>query len=104
MQIYKSGKVKDKTKIHYNKYINLEGIPLQAYDYIIYGKSALDWIIDRYSFRVDNNAEIENDPNDFASESIKNPSYPLELLQRVITVSIETQKLIQSLPKFKALQ
>ena len=48
--------------------------------------------------KIDDNSGIENDPNDYANETMNNPAYPLELLQKVVTVSLETQKLIKSLP------
>ena len=55
-------------------------------------------MVDKQSYDVDAKTGIVNDPNIFANETMKNPAYPLELLQKVITVSLETQKLIKSLP------
>ena len=98
MKFIKKGKIKDLSRLHYNKNITIEDIPLETYNYIIYGKPALDWIVDRYSKKIDDNSGIENDPNDYANETMNNPAYPLELLQKVATVSLETQKLIKSLP------
>jgi len=105
--LYKLNKMKmiqkkDKSysdKIIYNKYISLSGIPLEAHNYKINAKSPLEWVVDKQSYNVDNKTGIINDPNIFANETMKNPAYPLELLQKVITVSLETQKLIKSLPK-----
>ncbi|MCH1613413.1 MAG: hypothetical protein L7S72_08965, partial [Flavobacteriales bacterium] len=98
MKFIKKGKIKDLSRLHYNKNITIEDIPLETYNYIIYGKPALDWIVDRYSKKIDDNSGIENDPNDYSNETMNNPAYPLELLQKVVTVSLETQKLIKSLP------
>lgn len=92
---------KDLTQIIFNNNIVIKNIPLDAYQYIIYGKSALDWVIERQSIRYDKASEIINDPNDYAKEIMKNEKYSLELIQKVITVSLETQKLIKALPELK---
>ena len=55
--------------------------------------------MDKQSISFNSDTDITNDPNDYANETMKNPAYPLELLQRIITVSLETQKLIKNLPK-----
>ena len=57
--------------------------------------------MERQAIKKDNHSDIVNDPNDFANETMKNPAYPLELLQRVITVSLKTMKIVKSLPKLK---
>ena len=105
--LYKLNKMKiiqnkDKSfsdKIIYNEHISLSGIPLEAYKYKINSKSPLEWVADKQSYNVDTKTGIVNDPNIFANETMKNSAYPLELLQKVITVSLETQKLIKTLPK-----
>jgi predicted helicase len=48
---------------------------------------------------TDKDSSIVNDANDWAIETMGNPKYPLELFQRVVTVSLETQKIVASLPK-----
>ena len=93
------GKDKDKTTLHYNDKITLTGIPLAAYDYVVNGKPALDWVVERQSVKTDKASGIVNDANDWAVETMGNPKYPLELFCRVVTVSLETMKIIQSLPK-----
>ena len=90
-----------KTAVRYNCNITITNIPLAAYDYVINGKSALDWVMAQQCVKVHEKSDIENDANDYANETMKNPAYPLELFQRVITVSMETMKIVSSLPKLK---
>ena len=88
----------DKSSVRYNTSIIIENIPIEAYQYQIGGRSALEWIMDRQSIKVDKDSEIINDPNDFANNTMKNPSYPLNLFKKIITVSLETLKIIRSFP------
>jgi predicted helicase len=90
--------VDDKTTLIYNDHITLRGIPLEAYDYVVNGKSALDWVVERQCVKTDKDSGIVNDANAWAIETMGNPKYPLELFMRVITVSLETQKIVKSLP------
>ena len=98
MKYGKHGKDKDLTTLHYNAKITLTGIPLGAYDYIVNGKPALDWVVERQCVKTDKDSGIVNDANDWAVDTMKNPRYPLELFQRVITVSLETMKIVGGLP------
>lgn len=97
----KFAKKDDKTKIVYNGKITVENIPEAAYDYIVNGKSAVEWVMERQAVSIDTKGKsgIVNDANDYAIETMHNPRYPLELLLRVITVSLETQKIVYALPK-----
>lgn len=95
----KYGKNKDKTTIIYNHKITVKNIPLEAYEYVVNGKSAIDWVVERQCVKTDKASGIVNDANDWAVETMNNPKYPLELLLRVITVSLETMKIVRSLPK-----
>jgi predicted helicase len=90
--------VDDKTVLVYNEHITLRDIPLEAYEYVVNGKAALDWVVERQCVKTDKDSGIVNDANDWATETVKNPKYPLELFQRVITVSLETQRVVASLP------
>jgi predicted helicase len=99
MKYGKSGKDKDLTTLLYNHRITLTGIPLEAYDYVVNGKPALDWVVERQCVKTDKDSGIVNDANDWAIETMSNPKYPLELFQRVITVSLETMKIVSALPK-----
>jgi len=93
MQYPKAGKVADKTTLIYNTHITLNGIPLETYEYIVNGKPALDWIIDRYQITVDKDSGIQNDPNQWSED----PRYILDLIKRIVTVSIESVKIINTL-------
>lgn len=94
-----NGEKYDKTTVIYNPFITIEGIPQEAYDYIVNGKSALEWVMERQSVRTDKASGIVNDANAWALETMHNPEWPLLLFQRVITVSLETMKIVRGLPK-----
>ncbi|MEY4569425.1 MAG: hypothetical protein RLZZ398_864 [Verrucomicrobiota bacterium] len=95
-----SGKsVNDKTTVIYNEFITLTNIPLAAYDYIVNGKPALEWVMERQSVTTDKDSGITNDANLWATETMGNPKYPLELFLRVVTVGLETMKVVDALPK-----
>ncbi|KRP70920.1 MULTISPECIES: DEAD/DEAH box helicase [Pseudomonas] len=89
----------DKSTVIYNPRITLKDIPDAAWDYVVNGKAALDWVMERQAVRTDKASGIVNDANDWANETMGNPKYPLELFQRVVTVSLETQKIVKALPK-----
>jgi predicted helicase len=97
MRFGKSDGSDDKTRIVYNSHITLAGVPPEAYRYHVNGKSAIEWIMDRYQVRTDSKTSIVNDPNDWASEH-DNPRYIVDLLKRIVTVSMETMKIVDSLP------
>lgn len=99
MKYGKTGKEKDLTTLHYNDKITLTGIPLEAYDYVVNGKPALDWVVERQCVKTDKSTGIVSDANDWAVQTMDNPRYPLELFQRVVTVSLETMKIVRNLPK-----
>lgn len=100
----KYGKGKDKTVLHYNDRITVTGIPLEAYDYVVNGKPALDWVVERQCIKTDKASGIVNDANDWAIGTMNNPRYPLELFLRVITVSLETMAIVNALPKLEILE
>lgn len=87
----------DKSVIEYNAWIRLSNIPLNAYDYVVNGRSAIEWIMERYQIKTDKASGITNDPNDWADEHGK-PRYILDLLLSIVTVSLETLKIIKTLP------
>ena len=84
----------DKTKIVYNPHLTLAGIPLEAYDYIVNGKSAIEWVMDRYQHKVDKDSQITNNPNDWSEDE----NYIVSLLKKVVTISVESARIIKSLP------
>lgn len=98
MKFGKKGKDKDKTTIIYNPRITVQDIPLEAYDYVVNGKPAIEWVMERQCVKTDKDSGIVNDANRYAIEAVGDPSYPLKLLERVITVSLETMKIVRALP------
>lgn len=88
----------EKQTILFNGSISISNIPLQAYDYIVNGKSAIEWIMERYQITTHKDSGIRNDPNDWALEHNK-PRYVLDLLLSVINLSHQSAALISSLPK-----
>ncbi|RBY83210.1 type ISP restriction/modification enzyme [Blastococcus sp. TF02A-26] len=87
----------DRSVIHYNDRITLRGIPEEAYRYMLGSRSAIEWIIDRYWVKTDKASGIVNDPNDWSRE-VGDPRYIVDLLARVVTVSLETIRVVDSLP------
>ena len=87
-----------KDVILYNHQIRVENIPLEAYEYVVNGKPAIQWIMERYQVTQHKESGIINDPNDWAKE-IGNPRYILDLLLSVIHVSTQTMEIVKGLPK-----
>ena len=98
MKFAKAGKEKDKSTVIYNAQITIKGVPLEAYDYVVNGKSALDWVMERQCVKTDKASGIVNDANLYAIETVGDAAYSLKLFQRVITVSLETMKIVKALP------
>ena len=90
--------VNDLSKVIYNPRITISDIPLAAYDYVVNGKPAIEWVIERQCVKTDKASGIVNDANDWANETMHDPRYPLDLLLRVITVSLETNRIVSALP------
>jgi len=90
----------DKSKIIYNGTLTLDGIPLEAYRYIVNGKSALDWIVERYAVTKHKDSGIVNDPNDWCKEQ-GNERYIVDLIKRIVHLSVESVKIIEGLPEVR---
>ena len=88
---------KDVTRLEYNDYVTLTGIPAQAQGYSISGRSPLEWIIDRYHVKTDKASGIVNDLNDFLREQGR-PDAVVDLIKRLVTVSMRAQELLATLP------
>lgn len=97
------GPKKDKTRIKYNGHLTLKGIPEEAHEYQVNGKSALGWVVDRYQVKTNTKSLITNDPNDYC-RAVNDPRYIVDLIKRLVTVSLETQKLVGTLPRFEVLE
>jgi predicted helicase len=85
----------DKSAIIYNCWLTLDAIPPEAYAYQIGGRPAIEWIMDRYQDKTDSESQIRNNPNDWRAED---PRYILDLVKRIVRVSVETMKIINGLP------
>ena len=84
---------KDKTQLKYNDFLTLDGIPAEVYDYRLGNRSALEWVIDQYRVKTDKRSGIVNDPN-----RADQPQYIVDLIARVITVSLRTVEIVKNLP------
>lgn len=94
-----SGKAKDLTRLIYNDYLTFSGIPAEANEYKIGGRSPLEWMVDRYKITTDKKSGIVNDPNDYCRE-VGDPAYIAKLVPSLVTVSMRTQELMRALPEF----
>jgi predicted helicase len=88
----------DRSTIVYNSNITLRGVSDVAYSYQIGARSAIEWIIDRYKVKVDKQSGIRNDPNDWSLDA-GNPRYILDLLAKIVTVSLRTAEIVDGLPR-----
>jgi predicted helicase len=88
----------EKETINYNSKITISNIPAQAYKYVVNGKSAVEWIMERYQVTTHKESGITNNPNDW-SEEVGNPRYILDLLLSIINVSVQTVDIVNGLPK-----
>jgi len=84
----------DKTVIAYNDHLTLRGIPMETYDYIVNGKPAIEWIMERYAQTTDRDSGIKNDPNAWSADH----RYIVDLIKRIVRVSIESVKIVSGLP------
>lgn len=89
---------KDRSTIVYNGHITITHIPPAVYDYVVNGRSPVEWVMDRYEVTTDKASGIRNDPNDWGAEH-EDPQYILRLLLSVMTVSLKTQEILKGLPK-----
>ena len=87
-----------KDTIIFNDYITIRHIPAEAYDYIVNGKSAVEWLMERYAITIDKKSGIKNDPNDWSREH-DNPSYIFDLVCSIVNVSVKTMEIVHKLPK-----
>jgi len=89
-----------KETIIYNSQISISNIPAAAYEYVVNGKSAIEWVMERYAVTTHKDSGIKNDPNDWATE-VGNPKYILDLVLSIINVSVQTVEIVKGLPKVK---
>lgn len=87
----------DHSTIIFNTDITIRDIPEKAYEYVVNGRSAIEWIMDQYQIKTDKKSGITDNPNDFSND----PKYIFNLLLRIINVSVQTVDLVNSLPKLE---
>ena len=85
---------KDKTQLKYNDFLTIDGIPADSYTYRLGTRSALEWVVDQYRVKVDKRSGIVNDPNRADA-----PRYIVDLIARVISVSLQTVEIVRALPE-----
>ena len=85
---------KDKRSIVYNDFLTLADIPEEVFSYRLGNRSALEWVIDQYRVKTDKRSGIVSDPNNENA-----PDYIVRLIKRIITVSLETVKIVNRLPE-----
>ncbi|MEU8003225.1 type ISP restriction/modification enzyme [Catellatospora sp. NPDC049111] len=100
MAFGKVGKNADRSTVIYNSNVTLRGIPAEAHTYMLGSRSAVEWIVERYQVKTDKASGIVNDPNDWAAEA-GDPRYIIDLLKRIVTVSVETVRIVNELPALK---
>ncbi|MEY8700853.1 type ISP restriction/modification enzyme [Streptococcus ferus] len=86
-----------RSSIVFNSDITIKNIPEKAYEYVVNGRSAIEWIMDQYQVKTDKKSGITDDPNDYSTDE----KYIFNLLLRIINVSMQTVDLVNSLPKFE---
>lgn len=87
---------RDRTQIIYNDFLTLAGIPAETFKYRLGNRSAMEWIIDQYQVKTDKRSGITNDPN-----REDDPEYIVRLIKKIVTVSLETVKIVKGLPGFE---
>ena len=90
----------DRSRLRYNAYLTLAGIPPEAQDYLLGTRSGIDWLIDRYYIKTDKDSGIVNDPNQWGLERGE-PRYIVDLIKRVVTVSVRTIEIVSGLPSLE---
>ncbi|HEL4111155.1 TPA: DEAD/DEAH box helicase [Stenotrophomonas maltophilia] len=89
--------IEDKTALKFNAKTILTGIPPEAHEYVVNGKPAIEWLIERYQVATDKSSNIVNDPNDWAAEH-NDSAYIVNLVKRIVRISVETMKIVKALP------
>ncbi len=90
---------KDLSQIIYNPHIMVANVPTEAYEYVVNGKAAIAWVMLRQCVTRHRKSGIINDANQYASETMQDSAYPLQLLARVIRVSMDTLRIVKTLPE-----
>jgi predicted helicase len=99
MRFGRTGSKDDRTTIVYNSTVVLSDIPADAYEYEVNGRSAIEWIMDRYQMKADKDSGIVNDPNTWSDD----PRYIVDLVARIVRVSMETVQIVRALPRLRGI-
>jgi predicted helicase len=94
MRFAKNGSREDRSAIIVNHRVTLQGIPEEVYRYQVNGRSALEWVMERYQVRTDKASRILSDPNSWSED----PRYIIDLVARLVRVSMETLRIVDGLP------
>ncbi len=95
MKYRKINKEIDKSTLIVNEYIRLSGIPDEAHEYMVNGRTPLDWLIDRYKITTDKKSGKVNDPNAW----FEKPEDLISAIRRIVYLSVETTRIVGDLPK-----
>jgi predicted helicase len=93
----------DKSTVVVNEQLRLSGIPTEAHEYMLGSRSALDWVLERYQVKTDRASGIVNDPNAWGEEH-GDPRYIVDLVKRIVTVSVKTVRIVKGLPPLEMLE
>ena len=88
----------DRSKVICNRYLTLTGVPENVDDYLVNGRSPLDWVIECYRVKTDKDSGITSDANAFRKND---PRFIVDMVGRAITVSLEAQRIIATMPAFE---
>lgn len=91
---------KDKSTLTVNSYLSFKNIPKEAFEYVVNGKSPLAWVVDQYRVKTDKDSQIVSNPN---NSSISDIDYVADLIPKLVTVSIKTQEIVDSLPSIDSI-
>ena len=91
---------KDKGVLTVNRYLSFKNIPREAFEYKVNGRSPLEWVVDQYKVKTDKDSGIVSNPND---SPISDIYYVADLIPRLVTVSVRTQEIVESLPQIDRL-
>ena len=90
----------DKSTVKVTDTITVTGIPEEAHEYMLGSRSAIEWVLERYQVTTHKASGIKNDPNDWGREHGE-PLYILDLLKRIVTVSVNTVAIVKALPPLR---
>ena len=91
------GKADDRTVFIVNDRCQLVGIPDEAHQYTVSGRTPLDWAIDSLRWKTDKPSQIVDDPNGWHAWS-EDPFELIRHLRRLVYLSVETSRIVNTVP------